>query len=323
MSLRHGAKDHPEGNGCQTGLLAVIVLSFNKRRQTLRCLDSVRRMQYQPREVIVVDNGSADGSADAVAEEFPETHVLRSPVNTGAAGGRNLGLRYAAERFSPEYVLFLDDDATADERLAGELVAALNEEPRAGLATPKAYRMDGSDVIASAGGMHVRLGRGSITDIGAGVRDTGQFDRSGTVESCVGFAVLARREALEQCLGFDEAYNPYGWEEVDLSLRMREAGYTIRYVPSAVCWHAGGTPGRGARVAEYERGKVANYFRLMRRHASAVEWLTFLAVLPLRGLRLFVAQLHDGNWRVARAQAVGLLEGMGRRRKGGAEREDA
>ena len=130
-------------------------------------------------------------------------------------------------------------------------------------------------------------------------------------------------KALEQCLGFDEAYNPYGWEEVDLSLRMREAGYTIRYVPSAVCWHAGGTPGRGTHVAEYERGKVANYFRLMRRHASAAEWLTFLAVLPLKGARLLGAQLQSGNWRVARAQAVGLLEGMGRRRRAGAEREEA
>jgi GT2 family glycosyltransferase len=281
----------------------------------------VRRQQYQPRVVIVVDNASTDGSADAVAARFPETHIVRSPVNTGASGGRNLGIRYAAERFSPEYILFLDDDATADERLAGELVAALNREPRAALATPKAYRMGGSDVIASAGGMHVRLGRGSITDIGAGVRDTGQFDRSDTVDSCVGFAVLARREALERCLGFDEAFNPYGWEEVDLSLRLRRAGYTIRYVPTAVCRHAGGTPGRGARVAEYERGKVANYFRLMRRHASALEWLTFLAVLPLKGIRLLGAQLRGGNWRVAWAQAAGLLEGIGRRRKGGPERE--
>jgi len=299
----------------------VVVLSFNKREHTLRCLESVRQLRYQPREVIVVDNGSSDGSADAVAAEFPEAWVLRSPVNTGAAGGRNLGLRYAAEQLSAEYVLYLDDDAVVDERLAGELVAALKAEPRAGLATPKAYRMGASDVIASAGGMRVELGRGSITDIGAGATDTGQFDRSDVVESCVGFALLARRAALEQCRGFDEAYNPYGWEEVDLSLRMRKAGYTIRYVPTAVCWHAGGATGRGSHVAEYERGKVANYFRLMRRHASAVEWLTFLAVLPLKGLRLLGAQLHGGNWRVARAQAAGLLEGMGRDRKGGAEPE--
>jgi GT2 family glycosyltransferase len=292
--------------------LVVVVLSFNKREHTLRCLESVRRLRYRPLEVVVVDNGSSDGSADAVAAAYPEAHLVRSAVNRGAAGGRNLGACYAEERFAFGYLLFLDDDTVVHERLAGELVAALEGDPSAGVATPKAYRIDTENVIASAGGMRVRLGRGSIADIGAGARDAGQFERSGSVDSCVGFTMVARREAFRRCGGFDEAYNPYGWEEVDLSLRMRESGYTIRYAPAALCWHAGGTPGRGARVAEYERGKAANYLRLMRRHASTAQWLTFLLIVPLRGLRLIGMHLKDGNWRIVRAQALGLLEALGR-----------
>lgn len=291
-------------------LLVVLVLSFNKREPMLRCLESVRRLRYEPREVIVVDNASDDGSADAVAAAYPEVHLVRSAVNLGAAGGRNLGIRHANERFPYTYLLFLDDDSLADEGLAAELVAALRVDPQAGLATPKAHRPGSERVIASAGGMQVRLARGSITDIGAGARDTGQFDRGGTVDSCVGFAVLARRAALEQCGGFDESYNPYGWEEVDFSLRIREAGFTIRYAPRALCWHAGGTPGRGRRVAEYERGKSANYLRLMRRHASVAEWLGFLIVLPVKGARLISGQLCGGNWRIARAQIAGLLQAV-------------
>jgi hypothetical protein len=241
--------------------------------------------------VLVVDNASSDGSAEAVAAEYPDVHLLRSPVNRGAAGGRNLGVDYATERFDPAYLLFLDDDAVVDERLAEALVAVMREDPGVGLATPKAYRFGTADVIASAGGMRVQLGRGSITDIGAGDRDVGQFERGGTVESCVGFTVLARSEAIRRCRGFDERYNPYGWEEVDLSLRIRAAGYTVQYAPGAICWHAGGTPGRGRRVLRYERGKIVNYLRLMRRHATAREWLTFLAVLPLRAARLVAAQV--------------------------------
>jgi GT2 family glycosyltransferase len=310
MSPRHGAKDHRRGEGCQTGLLAVVVLSFNKREQTLRCLESVRRLQYQPREVIVVDNGSSDGSADAVATGFPEVHLVRSAVNSGAAGGRNLGAGYAGAHFPHEYLLFVDDDAIVAERLADALVASLQDDPQAGMATPKAYRMDTADVIASAGGMRVRLGHATITDIGAGAKDEGQYDRSDTVESCVGFTVLVRREVFDRCGGFDEAYNPYGWEEVDLSLRVRAQGQTIRYVPGAVCWHAGGTPGRGASVPEYEQGKIANYLRLMRRHATPGEWLSFLLVLPVRGAQLLGKQLRAGNWAIVRAQAAGLLAGM-------------
>jgi len=272
-------------------LLVVVVLSYNKRDQTLRCLESVRRLRYRPLEVLVVDNASSDGSPEAVAAEYPDVHLLRSPVNRGAAGGRNLGADHAKDRFEPAYLLFLDDDAVVDERLAGELVAVMRKDPRVGLATPKAYRFGSRDVIASAGGMRVRLGRGLITDIGAGARDVGQFERGGVVESCVGFTVLARSEALERCHGFDESYNPYGWEEVDLSLRIREAGYTIEYAPGAICWHAGGTPGRGRRLVRYERGKMVNYLRLMRHHATGREWLTFLAVLPLRAAQLVVAQI--------------------------------
>lgn len=271
-------------------VLTVIVLSYNKRAQTLRCIESVRRLRYRPLEVLVVDNASSDGSADAVAVEYPDVHLLRSPANRGAAGGRNLGADYV-KRFDPAYLLFVDDDAVVDERLASELVSVMHSDSAVGMATPKAYRFGSTDIIASAGGMHVRLGHGSITDIGAGARDVGQFEQGGVVESCVGFAVLARREALERCLGFDESYNPYGWEEVDLSLRMREAGYTIRYVPGAVCWHAGGTPGRGRRLARYEIGKIVNYLRLMRRHATPREWVGFLSVLPLRAAQLLIAQI--------------------------------
>jgi GT2 family glycosyltransferase len=295
-------------------LLVIIVLSFNKREATLRCLESVRRLHYRPREVLCVDNGSADGSADAVASAFPEVHLFRSPVNLGAAGGRNLGIRLAGERFAYEYALFLDDDAIAGERLADELIAALEADPASAVATPKAFRGEAGDTLASAGGMRVRLGRGSISDIGAGARDAGQYDRSVTVDACAGFAMLARRDAIERTGGFDDAYNPYGWEEVDFSLRIRANGATIRYAPAAVCWHGGGTPGRGVRVTEYERGKAANYLRLMRRHATAAEWLGFLAVVPVRGLRLAGTRVRDGDWRILLAHARGLVEGIRRDR---------
>jgi GT2 family glycosyltransferase len=271
--------------------LAIVVLSHNKREQLLRCLESVGRLRYGPRETVVVDNASSDGSADAVASAYPGVHLLRSLVNHGAAGGRNLGIRWVNDHLEYDHLLFLDDDTVVDEALAGALVAAMRSDPHAGLVTPKAYRMGAGDVIASAGGMKVRLGLGNVIEIGIGERDRGQFAESTTVDSCVGFAVLARRDALNRCGGFDERYNPYGWEEVDLSLRMREAGFTIRYEPGAVCWHAGGTPGRGHRVLVYEQSKIANYYRLMRRHATLAEWCSFLLILPFRAFRLLAGQL--------------------------------
>jgi GT2 family glycosyltransferase len=290
--------------------VVVLVLSHNKRAATLRCLDSVARLSYRPLDVVVVDNGSSDGSADAVAIAHPEVHLVRNPINLGAAGGRNLGIRTAEKRFAYDHILFLDDDTEVDEHLADHLVAALRSDPAAGLATPKAYRLEERHVIASAGGMHVRLGRGWIADIGAGATDDGRFDQSRTVDSCVGFAVLVRREVLRAVGGFDEAFNPYGWEEVDFSLRARDAGFSIRYVPAAVAYHAGGTPGRGHPVPAYERGKSANYLRLMRRHATPLQWLGFMLTVPARGSVVLFRQVTRGEWRAAAARVRGLLDGL-------------
>jgi GT2 family glycosyltransferase len=294
-------------------LLAVLVLSYNKREAALKCLDSVARLRYQPRRIVVVDNGSDDGSADAIARAHPDVCLVRSSTNLGAAGGRNFGIRWITERFNYSYLLFLDDDASVDDGLADELAGALRADPQAGLATPKAYRAGAPGVIASAGGMRVRLWRGSIVDLGAGEADRGQYDQPRTVDSCVGFTVLARREALERVGGFDDAFNPYGWEEVDFSLRVRQAGYRIVYVPTAVGWHAGGTPGRGHRVSLYERGKSANFFRLLRRHARPLEWLVLGVTLPIRAAGLVLRDALRGDWAQLGARWAGALDALGRR----------
>ena len=311
MGVRHGdGISEARSRGQADERVVVLVLSHNKRAETLRCLDSVARLSYRPLDVVVVDNGSSDGSADAVALAHPEAHVVRSPVNLGAAGGRNLGIRTIEERFAYAYILFLDDDTVVDERLADHLVAALRSDPAAGLATPKAYRLGERGVIASAGGMHVRLGRGWIVDVGAGEADDGRFDQSGGVDSCVGFAVLVRRDVLRAIGGFNEAFNPYGWEEVDFSLRARDAGFSIRYAPAAVAYHAGGTPGRGYPVPAYERAKSANYLRLMRRHATPRQWLGFMLTVPARACVVLFRQITRGERRAAAARVRGLVDGL-------------
>jgi len=267
--------------------VSAVVVAMADSPALAAALASLVAQAHRPLELVLFGNGAPLPAPEWVREHGVTLVTGSSERNLGVAGGRNAASALA----TGDALLFLDDDAVVDERLAGELVAIMRDDPGVGLATPKAYRFGTRDVIASAGGMQVRLGRGSITDIGAGARDVGQFEKSGTVESCVGFTVLARWEALERCQGFDERYNPYGWEEVDLSLRIREAGYTIKYAPTAVCWHAGGTPGRGRRLARYERGKIVNYLRLMRRHATAGEWLTFLAIMPLRAAQVMSAQV--------------------------------
>ncbi len=289
-------------------LVVVIILNLNKKEDTLKCLESVFKLDYSPYEVIVVDNGSIDGSAEAVSKAFPEVHLLRSTNNLGAAGGRNLGIRYADKNFNYKYLFFLDNDTLLENSILTRLTEALKNDQEAGFAFPKAYRALPSNIIMSVG-IYVNLYTGSIYDIGVGEIDRGQYNRPRYVSACGGFGFLAKRRVFSQIGLFDDIFNPYGWEEVDLSLRARERGFQILYVPNALIYHKGCKVGRGP-LPEYEKYKVRNLFILMRRHTSLLQWICFIVFIPFKAFSLLIARLSHGDLRVVLAQFRGFVDGF-------------
>lgn len=294
--------------------VVIIILNFNKKPDLLACLESVSMWDNSDNAIVVVDNGSTDGSADAVAERFPHAHLVRNPTNLGASAGRNAGIRYAKDVLSFDHVLFLDNDTVVHREFLSRLLAALAEDRQAGLACGKAYTEFPSNVIMSAG-IKVDLYTGAIGDIGTGEPDRGQFDLRRYVDACGAFGFLMRREALARIGGFWEALDPYGWEEVDLCLRARRAGYRCLYEPDAVIYHKGAKIGRGP-VPLYERYKVKNYLLLLRRHATPLQKVTCAICFPVRTFMVIGRLIRGGNARIVLAQFHGFCEGLlsGRRR---------
>ncbi len=286
-------------------LIVIIILNLNKREDVLKCLESVFKLDYSPYEVIVVDNGSTDGSVEAISKAFPEVHLIKRTDNAGVAGGRNLGIEYADSNFQYQYLLFLDNDTLVDKGFLGELLRGIQRDDRIGITTPKCYRMSSPEVIAYAGGINVNLYTGSIYDIGSGEVDNGQYDKPTFVPSCAGL-FLVKKEALSQIGWFDEVFNPYGWEDVDFSLRARKKGFKILYVPRALVYHKGGKGGRGA-LPEYERHKVRNFFVLMRRHTNLLQWACFVCLIPLRAIFFIMRGLVRGNFKIVSAQVRGFF----------------
>ncbi|MDH4178303.1 MAG: glycosyltransferase family 2 protein [Thermoleophilia bacterium] len=216
--------------------VAVVVLSWNGREHTLACLRSLEAVEYEPLSVLVVDNGSTDGSPDAVAAEHPAAALVRLPENRGFAGGMNVGIRAALDR-GADAVVTLNNDMEVEPGFVGPLVTALDADQAAAAACSQILFLGEPARIWYAGAPY-RAGRGHSG------RNTGYDDPPlpastppyATPRACGG-AMLARREAFESVGLFDDDLFAYA-EDTDWSLRAAAAGRHVLVVPASVVRHA-------------------------------------------------------------------------------------
>ncbi len=261
--------------------VATVVLNQNRSDLVAACLRKLQDQTLAPSDVILVDDASTDDSIEAARVLWPGIHVLELAKRSGVIAARNAGLDYAMSDLSFDYLCYLDNDALLEPSALEEMVAAAHQDVSVGMVTPKAYQSIPNRRLACAGGMTANFCMGWFRDVGGGELDCGLYEEPRDVVACPGFAFLVREEVLQRVGHFDSSLRHYGWEDVDYSLRVRKAGFRLRYAPRAFVEHKGGHAGRGI-VAAYELWKLRNLFVLMLRHANAFEWLCFLCVFPLR-----------------------------------------
>ncbi len=208
---------------------SIIILSWNGMSYLGPCLDAVLAQDYPDFEVIVVDNGSADGSADFVATRYPQVRLIRNARNLGFAAGSNIGLRAAAG----EVLVLLNQDTEVCPGWLAALVTAL-QDPTIGIVGCKLLYPNGT--IQHAGGRIVDS-RGSARHIGRDEIDEGQYDAIQDVDFVTG-AALALTRTTFACIGpLDEGFMPAYYEDTDWCYRTREAGLRVIYCPSAMAIH--------------------------------------------------------------------------------------
>ena len=216
-------------------LVATVILNTNRREDTLECLRSLQASTYAHRHDIVLDNGSTDGSAEAVTAAFPCVEVILLQENLGYAGNNNAGIRAALAR-GADWVFVLNEDTVLAPDCLDELVRAGERDLRAGVVGPMVYHHDEPDVIQSAGGM--LDGRWRSRHRRQNERDRGEEAEPAAVDWVSGCAIMLRRPAIEEAGLFDERFFYY-WEETELCLRIRRADRTALFVPRARTWHKG------------------------------------------------------------------------------------
>jgi len=235
-----------------------VIVSYNTRQMTLDCLQALNAgLEGLDAEVWVVDNASADGSAEAIRAAFPEVHVIGNPVNAGFGAANNLALKNAAG----EFLLLLNTDAFVLPGAVAALVDYLKAHPKAGIAGPRLLNRDGS--LQRSCYRYPSPGRAWLENLGLsglvarhpvlGDYSGWAHDRERPVEWVIGACLLVRREAYVQAGGFDEAFFMYQ-EETDWQKRVQDSGWEIAFTPSASVTHLGGASGAS------EQAKINAHF---------------------------------------------------------------
>jgi GT2 family glycosyltransferase len=236
--------------------ISVIVVNWNRRELLAACLRSLARQTNADFEVIVVDNGSQDGSAEAVlkiAETYPVgLTLIQNSENRGFCGANNQGI--AATR-SP-LVALLNNDAEAEPGWLTSLEAVIESDAAVGMAASKILVFEDSRRIDKVG--HLIYPDGQNRGRGSGQLDRGQFDCIDETLWPDGCAAMYRRAMLDEVGGFDEDFFAYA-DDAELGLRGRIAGWICLYTPGAVVrHHRGATLGLSSarRLALIERNRV-------------------------------------------------------------------
>jgi GT2 family glycosyltransferase len=212
--------------------LVVAIATYNGRELLEVVLPSLRDQVFSDFRTVVVDDASNDGSAAWLREQWPEVEVIVHPQNRGVTAALNSCLRAGPS----EFVALLNNDVELDPNCLGELVAALDAYPEAGVAAAKLIDFHDRTRIDGAGDTYEWTGLASRR--GQGKRDVGQYDQPEPVFGACACAALYRRSALSAVGDFDEQLFAF-YEDVDWSFRAQLLGFTCRYVPTAVAYHMG------------------------------------------------------------------------------------
>jgi GT2 family glycosyltransferase len=286
--------------------VAAIVLNYNGREVTLQALASLVAMDYPACDLIVVDNGSSDGSYEAVAAAFPRVVQVRTEENLGPAGGANLGMRRALAG-GCDYLLILNNDIEVASDFVSRLVEVAESAPEVGIVGPKGYFYWDRERIWSAGG-RLPFREAATKERGFRQLDRGQFDRDAEVDYVNGCAMLVKREVVETVGLWDPIYH-LSVEDADFCMRAKRAGYRCFYAHRARLWHMVSTSTGGYRAGKtFQTGRSTAIF--FRRHATAAQKLKasvwVVGSLPFAFLR----ELARGNQGAVIAKARGFLAGL-------------
>jgi len=215
-------------------LLCVVIVNWNLKQDTAECLSSVQLSDHPNYQVLVVDNGSSDGSVDLIRSLHPAVHILPQATNLGFAKAANLGIRKARDG-GAEDVFLLNNDTVVDPQMLRRVAATAESAPQAGLIAPMVLYYARRDRIWNLGGRRRRFWPVPLT-LGHDRVDDGRYAEPFEVDYVTFCGALVKGEVVDHVGLLDERF-VFAYEDSDYCCRVQSAGYRIYTNPAARMWH--------------------------------------------------------------------------------------
>ena len=258
------------------GSVNLFVLNWNGRDLTLDCLSSLEKITYPNVKVYVIDNGSSDNSVTEIQNQFPDFEIIQLPENYGFSRGNNAGFQLVKQK--ADFAIFLNNDTVVDPYFVEPLINEMESNSTVKQATPKIFYADDLEYIWFGGGK-INLWAGWIRHLGIRQKDSTQFSFNRNVDYATGCCVCMRTEDFESIGMVDESFFMYG-EDVDLSLRFREQGGQILFVPESKIWHkVSSSIGAQFSIRKWKRKNIGK-IKLIAKHIKPYQ-IPFSLVLTI------------------------------------------
>lgn len=259
--------------------VVIIILNWNGKEDTIECLESLKHITYPNYEILLVDNGSIDGSVECFRELYPGLEIIETGENLGFAEGNNVGIRRAMDE-GVDYVLLLNNDTVVDPEFLGELVTVAESDPKIGIVGPKIYYYDHKgrkDVVWFAGGI-INQWTGGATHEGDNKLDSQNFSKPKEIGYVTGCAMLIKRDVIISVGMLNPIFFTY-YEDVELCFRSRVGGWNINYSPSSRVWHKISQSSKGMFSTHTIYHTTRNRIWFVKMHYSKINYLIFILFL--------------------------------------------
>ncbi len=296
----------------QKDQVSIIIPNWNGKRFLPNCLKSLNEQSYPLKDIIVVDNGSTDGSVEFIEANYPQVKLIKFEINQGFSIAVNKGINSS----SSEFVALLNNDTIVHRDWLLHMVRAIKQHRDVGSVGCKMLSYEDNALLDGAGDGYRRGGLPGR--IGHREKDSGQFDQERFILGACGGAALYRRSMLDDIGLLDEEYFAY-LEDVDLALRAQSRGYKCLYVPAAIVYHLGcGTTGSGYSPMVVKLSAQNNWNTIIK-NIPGTTLLKFLPQILYWQLYYFAVVIVRGGqllpWLKGTASAIFLLPSMLKKRQ--------